>query len=174
MSEFYKDGYFWRKKSEPWELEYWGFQVDSLGDIIYVTLRKIIEDGDKSEWARISFINCKMRLQYGKRWPTRMERKVPRTQKWRSWPIIRLIYFGHRPGDYRTQTSMTRDPWTLLYACAVHLGIDLTTLPMPQWWLYRPGVWKWHRRLINDKSPDYVQYLHYIRAKAIVMKWEKL
>lgn len=147
MSEYYRDGYYWRKKSEPWEIEFWGFQVDSLGDIIYETCRKIIEDEDQTPWAIISFALCEDLLRNGKRWPDRMEEEVPRKQKWRSWPIIRLIYFGHRPGDYRTQQSITRDPWTLLYACAVHLGMDPKELPRPQWWIYRPTFGSWIRKL---------------------------
>ena len=143
---WYRDGYFWRKKSEPWEIERWEFQVDSLGDIIHHTLRKIIEDNDKSNWAIDAWFECAILLFDDKRWPDRMEAYIPRTQKWRSWPIIRLMYFEGK-GDYRTQTSITFDPWVLLYACAIHLGRDLMYLPKPQWWLYRPTRFSWIRKL---------------------------
>lgn len=148
---WHKQGYFWIKVCS-WGMKRWNMTINPPGDLLYDTLRKIIEDNDKSDWAHHSFWGCYQLLKNGKRWPDEMEQYITRTQKWRSWPIIRLMYFEEK-GDYRTQTSITFDPWVMLYACAIHLEVqDFVMLSKPQWWLYRPTRWSWIRKLKGKRN----------------------
>lgn len=157
---FYKDGLFYRSKSPQWEIDLYGFAPNGLGDLIYNTLRMIIETNDKSQFALDSFILCYDILDMGKRWPDYLNP-----------PVID----GKKP--YRSQTSMTIDPWIAFYACAVYLGEEWLIKTKPPFKLYRPEVWAWRRALLNKRNwypfwrfmtpatKDYVQDLD------LLMEW---
>ena len=135
INKFYKFGYFYRSKSPEWEINLYGFAVNGRGDLIYNTLRKIIETNDKSDWAYSAFQECADLLAYGKRWPDALNP-----------PII--------PGkqSYRSQFSMTRDPWIAFYACAIHLNRKQFIKAKPPHKLYSPEVWAWRRALLSKRN----------------------
>ena len=142
VEEFYKEGNFYRGPEKQWELEKYGFYPRGLGDLIYNTLRVIIETDDKSEWVNDSFTQCVQLLRARKRWPDYMNKE------WRS--------------TYRSQFSMTRDPWILLYACAIHLGYNNFIKMKPPLRLYTPHIWAWRRALL-DKPNLYCLYRRLLR-----------
>lgn len=129
IEEYFREGYFYRRKSEQWEYDLWGFYPNGIGDLIYNTLRVIIETEDKSEWAHESFRFCLWLLKNGRRWPD---------------------YMNNETTDiYRSQRSITRDPHILLNACAIHLGIDPKRCPDIPLKLYSPKTWAWRRALLG-------------------------
>ena len=136
ITEFYKEGSYYRGPEKQLELAVYGFYPRGLGDLIYNTLRKIIETNDKSPWAYTAFSNCSELLYQGKRWPD---------------CVNPLVIEGKEP--YRSQYSMTRDPWVTLYACAVHLNrkqyIQYAKPPLK---LYSPEVWAWRRALLGKRN----------------------
>ena len=75
--------------------------------------------------------------------------------------------------EFRSQTRMTRDPYTAFYTACIMLDLkeDIEIVKIP-WYLYRPEVWTWRRRLIKDNSKDYVKRLRYLRALAVVKNYE--
>lgn len=132
IEEYFKDGYFYIRKSEQWEIDQWGFAVNGRGDLIYNTCRKIIETGDESHWAEIALASCVDLLLKGRRWPEYMDEGI--TEKyWKGF-------------------KMTRDPWILMYACAVHLKSRSYLKDKIPWWLYSPTTWAWHRALLNKPN----------------------
>jgi len=160
IEEYFKEGYFYRRKSEQWEFDDWGFYPNGIGDLIYNTLRVIIETEDKSRWAEWAFIECSMLLSRGKRWPDSM---------------------NDEPTEiYRSQFSMTRDPWILYYACAIHLGRTWPHLyeKIP-FHLYSPKTWAWRRALLGKwnlywfwkwllpPKKQFVKDLHYFREYSL-------
>lgn len=166
--DYKKAGSFYINKVTPHK--YTGF-----GDLIFNTLRMIIETNDKSYWARYAFRLCYRLLTEGKRWPDWYEAEITRTKKWMQLPIVKRIYFPGlfaRTGEYRSQYSMTRDPWVMLYACAIHLEEKYYIKHKPQWWMYRPTLWSLRRALLDKRNnfmfwfnltpsnKEYVQDLH--------------
>ena len=135
INKFYKEGYFYRSKSPEWKINLYGFAVDGLGDLLYNTLRKIKETNDKSEWAYSALLECADLLFYGKRWPDRLN---PPTVP------------GKEP--YRSQFSITRDPFIALYACAIHLNRKQFIQVKPPWWLYSPEFNSWRRALLGKRN----------------------
>ena len=159
IEEYFKEGYFYRRKSEQWEYDDWGFYPNGIGDLIYNTLRVIIETDDKSMWAINSFSLCASLLRDGKRWPDSM---------------------NDEPTDiYRSQFSMTRDPWILMYACAIHLGFDSFIKDKIPLRLYSPKTWAWRRDLLGKwnlyklwkwllpPKKQFVKDLHYFREYSL-------
>lgn len=143
-----EENYCWRGKPQSWKKEIWGFDPRGLGDVWYITLRMIILTNDKSIWAERALLNMLSHMMGGKRWPDEYNNEHMARNwfefKWTGW----LYKLGLRnTRKYRSQKSMTRDPWIMLYSCAIHLGIDPKTIRFPQWWLYRPKVWQWIRAL---------------------------
>ena len=100
------------------------------GDLLYNTLRMIIETNDKSDWARTAFLEVFMCLLEGLRWPDSMEHII-NTKR-------------------HTQYDMTHDPWIMFYACAVHLDITWVIEYKPPFKLYRPTLWAMRRYLHNQ------------------------
>jgi hypothetical protein len=169
---WYKDGYFYRAQSPKWELDVYGFTPNGKGDLISNTMAKIIDDQDRSEWAYDSFLMCFDLLRAGIRWPDRMNssKDAPNRIVWylkkRFWKLgvrdegkkpypqwyLKLLKKIGRPDycPYRPQTSMTRDPWILTYACDSQWDyISFIEYFKPPWWLYRPEVWAWRRALLG-------------------------
>jgi len=162
INEFYKEGNYYRGPKKQWEYDLYGFYPSGLSDLIYNTLRVILETNDTSEWADNSFIECFKLLSQNKRWPDRMNQ-----------PAVE----GKKP--YRSQYSMTRDPFVLFYACAVHLNRKTFIKTKPPWWLYRPELWALRRALLGKRnlfrlwhwltpaSQDYVKELDRIMLETL-------
>lgn len=131
IEEFYKEGYFYRGPEKEWEFDEYGFYPRGLGDLIYNTLRKIIETNDKNKWAHWALVASGDLLIQGKRWPDDLD------------PI---------GATYRSQFSMTRDPWVAYYACAMHLDRKQFIFRKPPWRLYSPEVWAWRRALLGKRN----------------------
>ncbi len=135
IDKFHKEGDFYRSVGKWWEFHIYGFFPAGLGDLIYNTLRMIIETNDKSPWAYKSFAICSELLSHGKRWPDEL-----------SPPNI------IDPVPYRSQFDMTRDPWIALYACAIHLDRKQFIEQKPPKDLYNPKVWQWRRALLGKRN----------------------
>lgn len=135
INKFYKEGHFYRGPQKDWEYFLYGFNPRGLGDLIYNTLRKIIETNDKSHWAYSAFQECADLLVYGKRWPDELNPpNIP----------------GKEP--YRSQFSVTRDPFIALWACAIHLNRKQFIKAKPPRKLYSPEVWAWRRALLGKRN----------------------
>jgi len=151
IGEYYKEGFFYVKDASSWEKGVrWGFDRCVIADLVYDTCRKIIETDDKSPWAHLALFNCRELLFEGKRWPDYLEDNVPNHWK-RNLPILKRFYFKNVKW-YRSQYSVTRDPYILLYACVVHLGVDLGSCPNIPWYLYSPKTWAWIRALKGKRN----------------------
>lgn len=135
INELVKENGWYRGPEKDWEYDLYGFYPKGLGDLIYNTLRKIIEDGDTSEWAQEAFDRCAVLLIQGKRWPDRLDPLRVKGKK-----------------RYRSQNRMTRDPWVLFYAACIHLDRREYIYLKPQWWLWRPNLWALRRALLGWKN----------------------
>ena len=143
INEYFKEGYFYVREYESWMKP-----GEQYGDVIYDTLRKIIETKDKSDWAKISFSICRNLLWEGKRWPLYMEEEIGERKE---IPILKRFIVNNKR-QVRSQLSITRDPFIALYACAVHLEIRLEIMPKIPFWLYSPTTWSWIRALKGKRS----------------------
>jgi len=163
ISELKKDRGWYRGPVKDWEVSMFGFAPKGLGDLIYNTLRKIIEDDDKSEWAEEAFDKCAVLLLQNKRWPDALDPKNSCNN------IASSLYYklkfklvkqfaskdiGSYKFKFRSQNDMTRDPWVLFYAVCIHLDkrefIDLK----PPWRLYFTGsiLWELRKALVGKKN----------------------
>lgn len=123
IKDLIKEDGWYRSSERQWEYDMYGFLPRGLGDLIYNTLRKIIETNDTSKWAYKAFDMCTVLLIQNKRWPDSMQPDQAThldiirfvTKKMHKWGWI-------EKAKYRSQRSMTRDPWTLYYAACIHLG----------------------------------------------------
>lgn len=150
-THLHKEGAFYRGIPKEWEMELYGFYPRGLGDLIYNTLRKILEDNDLSAWALDSYEVCEKLLEHGLRWPTNLTYELSdRIARNRiDWEWSKLLYkLGvQKTVKYRHQRSMTRDPWILYYCCTIHFNKPIQLCRFPQWWLYRPKIWEWIKAL---------------------------
>jgi len=172
---WFKDGYFYRHNDPSWALRVRGADSKSKGDLIFNTLKKIIDDEDRSEWAYLSLMSCKMLLLDGKRWPDTMNQegdcrgwicffaqKIREMLKFKAWR------HGH-------QKCMSRDPWIMFFVASFLMNRFVNFELKPQWRLYRPNVWRWMKYLrtqdrrykerylkhLRPNKREYVQRLHY-------------
>ena len=174
--KWFKDGYFWKDPSRPWEIELYGYSTDNKFDLISNTCYKIVIDKDMSQWAIGALLYCRCLLIERERWPRRMNQpQDPKTRL--EWRLNRLLYWLHlvgKPKKYGHQKRMSRDPFIAFYtACAMHdlwEWIEQVTIP---WHLYRPNTWRWRRRLIRDKRKDYLQRIDLMRAFAVTYNLER-
>jgi hypothetical protein len=165
IGEWYKDGWFWRKKNTD--------ESDGKGDLIFNTCYKILRDRDKSDWAYKAMQACANLLLKGQRWPERMWAPLD-AESWIERIIVRSLkhWFGItvKRYEFRYQGRMVRDSWIALYTACVFLDrkqfIEAVSMP---WYLYSPEVWRWRKRLIKDERIDYKRRLGFLRAKAVVM-----
>lgn len=178
IEEYFKEGWFYVKNASKWDINVrWKFVRCAIADIIYDTLRKIIETNDKSPWAIIAFYYCEDLLRSGERWPDYLEKQVPYHWK-RNFPILKRFYFKNASW-YRSQYSVTRDLHILLRACAVHLGLDPSIRPSLPLLKYSPKTWSWARALNGKWScykfwkwllppkKQFVQDLHKFRESSL-------
>ena len=169
MNSFYKDGCFWRKPGPEWEKDLYGEAVNGKGDLIFNTCAKIIDDGNRSEWADDAIIECGCLLEEGKRWPTRMN-GMNDSENRMQWILSKIKYKlkiksywivpDHEEGYiakkiltvlYRPQNDLTRDPFIAFFTAVTLRDNIISTITIP-WYLFNPGVWTWRRYLITGKG----------------------
>ena len=163
MSEWIKDGYFYRHELSDGSM--------SKGDLIFETCYITLRDQDKSDWAYKAMQACANLLRQGKRWPDRMSNDTDCksliicfiNRKLRQWKIA-------TPEKHRHQKRKSRDPFQALYTVCVFLDRKqfIEAAPMP-WYIYSPEIWRWRRRLIKDERLKYKRRLGWIRAKGTVL-----
>jgi len=147
MSDWYKDEYFWRHPGSG-----------DAGDLIYNTMARVIDMGDRSNWAHESYYRCKKLLEQGKRWPNYLSLAS-------TAPNFLVWWFCK--GYTRPQCFMTRDPYVAVIACAFHLGRgeEVVSITIP-WYCYSRETWRWRRRLIEDNRPAWRRRLTHYKALA--------
>ena len=165
IGEWYKDDFFWRKKSADGS--------DGKGDLIFNTCYKIFRDKDKSNWAYCALVDCGTELILRQRWPDRMWDSLD-AESWIERIIVRSLkhWFSIivKRYEFRYQGRMTRDPFIAFYLVCVFLDrkqfIEVVDMPC---YCYSHTTWRWRRRLIKDERVDYRRRLEWLRAKAIVL-----
>jgi hypothetical protein len=148
-----KEGFVYRSNHKTWQKQVYGFEARGMGDLWYNLFRMIILTDDKSEWAVLAFYHAAQWMKLGKRWPDwfNNEHIAKNRLDW-TWCNI-LWKLGLRPTKkHRWQTRITRDPWIMMYCCAIHLG-KLEYLKLrPQWWLYNVTLWEWRKELLGKRN----------------------
>lgn len=159
---WFKEGYFWRKLSPEWEIDVYGYSIDSKGDLIFNSCANIIDDKDGSDWAAMALILCKGLLQDGVRWPNTMNQPCDaRTRlRWR-WSQLCFKTKIVKKVKYRPQRSITRDPFIVLYTAYMINNpfsiYHIRKTPMPRR-LFTPGVWAWRKYLITGSDLSFRIY----------------
>ena len=162
MINWYKDGYFWRHNDPPWAVEVRGEDSRSKGDVIFNTLKRIIDLEDRSDWAYLSLMSCRGLLIEGKRWPDAFNQegdckgwicfyiqKIRKALKFKTWR------HGH-------QKCMSRDPWIMFFVASYKMNRFDNFDLKPQWWIWRPNVWRWMRYLRTGDPRYKRRYLKYL------------
>jgi len=163
----YKDEYCYLAEDKPWKTDIWGFDPKGMGDLQTINFRMIILSGKRGFWEKSVFLRMMRLLEKGLRWPNEMNNEhiaKNKIQFWWSKIMYKLGY--HKTRLYRSQKSMTRDPWIYFYCCAIYLDwnkIKIKDLPYPPWWLYDPKVWQWIRALKG--KPNCYEFLQRIGRK---------
>jgi len=176
-ANWYKEGFFWVDPSDPWDIRYYGMISNNKFDTISNTCGKIVYDNDHSEWAHIALNQCAALLTNRVRWPYWMNHeKDPKTRiGWRFRRLLQQLYLTGEPFVYGHRKRMSRDPFIGFFTACVMLNqmhhIKNITIP---WYLYRPGTWRWRKRLIEDNREHYRQRITYMYAKAITVHLERL
>lgn len=169
IGEWYKDGYFWRKKSRDGS--------DGKGDLIFNTTYKIFVDKDKSPWAYESINACSQLLNDRKRWADHMWQSLD-AESWIERIIVRsLKKLGMPPNRYefRYQGRMVRDSFISLYHTAMYLKYEQIIIDTPMvWYTYSPETWRWKNRLIVDDRLKFKVRLWWMRGNTIGMKYKDL
>lgn len=174
----------YRTKNKPWKVNVWGFDPQGIGDLQTITFRMIIISKRQSLRDMLSFFFMKELLVQGLRWPNVYNNQYIAKNKLQFWYSKIMYNWGYRKTRlYRPQKSMTRDPWIYCYCCAIHLGMDLSSIPYPPWWLYDPKVWQWIRalkgkrncyrflqRISRKPKKDFVQILDQYMYKYYIIK----
>jgi len=174
MREWYQYKNYWLRESKKGEKDRYGFAPEGLGDLIFNTMTEIIKRKDKSKWAYDSLVDCACLLLTNRRWPDEFQEKYKQfIAKTKIGHKIskRLFKLGIRSTmKYRSQSSMTRDPFIAFYTVCVFLDRKqfIEAVPMP-WGNYSPEIWRWRKRLIKDNRAEYKRRLRWLRAKAIVL-----
>jgi hypothetical protein len=120
-----KVDYVYLGAPQPWKKEVWGFDPRGIGDLWYRLFRMIILTNDKSDWAYTAFMFALTEMVDGNRWPDEYNYNNEHiSRNWLEFKWTSLLYkLGLRKTrKYRSQKSMTRDPWIMMYCCVVHFG----------------------------------------------------
>ncbi len=154
MREWYQSHGLWLRESKSWEFNEYGFRPEGIGDCIFNTCNKIIEDNDTSEWAIYSIHRCGILLAQRKRWPDELH-PLQAATNWFDWKFSAWM-FRHGKIDqrlYRPQGNQTRDGYIAYFAVCAMFGytelIKDVTVPLH---LYRPNLWAWRKYLITGKE----------------------
>lgn len=158
---FYQELGLYIHSTHDWQWKKFRQLTMGKGDIIYNSLRRIIDDKDTSDWAFRALWICKELLLDGKRWPDWMNHERDAKNRigwWWSRLLYNLYLINHQ--KYRPQTSMTRDPWCYFYTASVILERKrfVEIVPIP-WWLWRQPVWAWRRYLIEPTERNKRRWL---------------
>ena len=78
ITKLEKEGYFYRGPVKSWQIDKYGFAPRGMGDLIYNTMRKIIDESERGSWAYIALSECFWLLIDGKRWPDSMNMQYVR------------------------------------------------------------------------------------------------
>lgn len=118
-------------------------------DCIYITCRRLIDENDKSAWAYNALGVCADLLLEGRRWPTDLDH-------------VNDYLYG-------SPFKLTRDPYALFYALAVHLDrlqfIEVVKIPL-RLRFYVPVYWAWRRYLLTGKGKKIYEWLELIQMKS--------
>ena len=158
MTDWYKEGYFWRKKGPEWEEQIYGYPISGKGDLIFNTCAKIIDDRDTSDWAKLAELLCWECLYNGKRWPDDMNHYFDAVN-WFQWRWSQLLYKLkiRKTVMYRPQNNMTRDPFIAWMTLSVIFD-EIIVMKIP-WYLFRPSIWIWRRYLITGRGLWWYRFL---------------
>jgi len=130
MNYFYEKYGVILARSEPWQIEKYGFPPEGLGDCIFRTALTAIAHYDHKLLDK-----CVSLLQERKRWPDLLD------------PPRRPIRQG-----YRRKNRMTRDPFIMTF-CAMYLLTEGSTSHMRKlrvpWYINRPYLKNWVRYLLT-------------------------
>ena len=162
--DYYKDGFFYRHKDPAWAIRMYGYDTGNKGDLIFETLKKIIDDEDRSEWAYLSLMSCKMLLLDGKRWPDVMNHEsdckgIP--CMW--WQKIKVKLIKIKTCRFGPQKNITRDPWIMFFVASFLMNRFVNFELKPQWRLWRPNVWRWMKYLRTQDRRYKERYLKHLR-----------
>ena len=161
---WFKDGFFWRHHDPPWAIRLRGVDSKSKGDVIFNTLKKIIDDEDRSEWAYLSLMSCKLLLLDGKRWPDVMNQEGDcKTIPCLWWQKLRINLFKMKTCRHGPQKDLTRDPWIMFYVASFKMNRFVNFELTPQRRLWRPNVWRWIKYLRTGERRYKERYLRYLR-----------
>jgi hypothetical protein len=163
--EFYKDGFFYMMKGA------------GNGDVILNTCSEIVDNKDKSEWAKKSILECATLLMDRKRWPDRMIWEGREAKGWiryywsKMWKYVGVIDHHLR----RPQKDVTRDPYVVFYCACEFLDmsylIELVTIPVR---LRRGGIQRRRKKLIRDRREKWRNRLDYYASLADVLNFRSL
>lgn len=147
---WYRDGLFWRRESKHWERDFYGFDVDGLGDLIFNTCSRIIDTKEITTWSEQALMECGCLLEDRKRWPDYFHPGEHSANNWFQWKWSMLLYKLEirRNHMYRPQNNMTRDPYIAFYA-AIEMHPNVFSCVKIPWWLYRPSVFAWRKYLLK-------------------------
>jgi len=156
-----ENGLYWDAEKN-WQKEQYGFYPRGLFDVIYNTMRKIIEDGDHSEWAHSAIDTCSTLLQSGIRYPVSyIPDNMAKNRLDLAWN--KLMHAEGKNQKYGPICKLTRDPYIYLFtACAIMDREEVIVSMTIPWYLYRPLVWQWHKYL---KNPTLKNLKHYERME---------
>ena len=185
MSDLYKhECGLYVHHARRWQIARYGYDVMSKWDCISNTMRKIIDEEDRSEWAYEALRICRDILIWRYRWPLALVCEEDVNTRLFKWSNKLLWYLSHKKTEYGwiwrkivfvgfmsygPRNQMTRDPYDYFFTACVEMDrkewIEEVTIP---WYLYRRKTWRWRRFLITGKGykKDYVIKLDYYRAMA--------
>ena len=167
---YYKEGGFYRGIEKQWQVDRYGFHPRALFDLIYVTMRKIIDEDDHSEWAYEALEKCADLLVNGIRYPD--EYRPANMAKNRIDEAVSKVMYKlgiTKYQKYGPNCKLTRDPYIYFYAACVMLDRKqfISAVKIP-WYLYRPNTWRWRKYLITGEGykKHFVILLDYYRVLA--------
>ena len=177
------------RDGEPWQIQKYGHNHLSKGDIIYNTMRKIVDDDDRSVWAVNALKITRDLLKQGKRWPDSL-RHYYDARNFIGWKWSVFVCWQEKlllGGDwivveeYRPQGNITRDPYIYFFMACVTLDKKhmIYNVNIP-WYLFSPATWGWVYYLKTGRGlslyeifekpvnkRDYVKRLEHYRRMAV-------
>lgn len=181
---WYPDGLFWRHHDPEWAIKLRGADSQSKGDVIFNTLKRIIDQEDFSRWAYNSFEECGSLLIQGKRWPDRMNQHDD-CKGWICfyWQKIKFFVYKQAEKVYKRsgnktakrvmnaihckhghQKNVTRDGWTMLFVAASKMNrAQFFHIKVRPGRLWRPNWMRWIKYLRTGDWEYRERYLKYLR-----------
>ena len=145
MSFYYKVAGGICANPPQWSIDLVGFNHQSKGDFIFRSLIHAISNNDRK-----MLIHCIELLKKKKRWPDELNHPLDRKH-------------------YRSQNSMTRDPYIMQLAAIYFIDKTLITIAAdPPWWLYRSYYYNFKKYLLTDKL---IYAIKFERQLLNILKW---